>query len=261
MSNPEHITPKALAPRIRIIFATNNDHKVAEIQAAIGSSLEVVSLREAGIDIDIPEPHDTLEANATGKSSTIHRLTGGANCFSEDTGLEVAALNGEPGVKSARYAGEDRSFENNIEKLLHKLAAKEAASADGGQSLALADAAGIVQNSQPPTSSHPAQSQPAATHREARFRTVISLIWEGTEHQFEGICNGHILPAATGTGGFGYDPIFVPEGDTRSFAQMSLEEKNHYSHRRKAADQLVAFLQKATPNTSDPARINPGPSL
>ena len=236
MSKPEHITPKALAPRIRIIFATNNDHKVAEIQAAIGSSLEVVSLREAGIDIDIPEPHDTLEANATEKSSTIHRLTG-ANCFSEDTGLEVAALNGEPGVKSARYAGEDRTFQNNIEKLLKKL------------------------NSVTPTDAATTGQPAPATHRQARFRTVISLIWEGTEHQFEGICNGHILPAATGTGGFGYDPIFVPEGDTRSFAQMSLEEKNHYSHRRKAADQLVAFLQKATPNTSDPARINPGPSL
>jgi len=211
---------RALAPRIRIIFATNNDHKVAEIQAAIGSSLEVISLRAAGIDIEIPEPHDTLEANATEKSSTIHRLTG-ANCFSEDTGLEVSALNGEPGVNSARYAGEHRSFEDNIEKLLSKLAA---ATSTG---------------------------QPApATHRQARFRTVISLIWNGTEHQFEGICPGHILPAPTGKGGFGYDPIFVPEGDTRSFAQMSLEEKNQYSHRRKAADQLVTFLQKATPDTS-----------
>jgi XTP/dITP diphosphohydrolase len=232
MSNPEHITPKALAPRIRIIFATNNDHKVAEIQAAIGNSLEVISLRAAGIDIEIPEPHDTLEANATEKSSTIHRLTG-ANCFSEDTGLEVAALNGEPGVNSARYAGEHRSFEDNIEKLLNKL---NAIAATTGQPF-------------------------PSTHRQARFRTVISLIWEGTEHQFEGVCNGHILPAATGTGGFGYDPIFVPEGDNRSFSQMSLEEKNHYSHRRKAADQLVAFLQKATPNASDSTRTKPVPSL
>jgi XTP/dITP diphosphohydrolase len=231
MSNPGNITPKALAPRIRIIFATNNDHKVAEIQAAIGSSLEVISLRAAGIDIDIPEPHDTLEANATEKSSTIHRLTG-ANCFSEDTGLEVAALNGEPGVNSARYAGEHRSFEDNIEKLLNKLAAVTSASASTATNA--------------PTTGQPAPG----THRQARFRTVISLIWEGTEHQFEGICNGHILPAVTGKGGFGYDPIFVPEGDTRSFAQMSLEEKNQYSHRRKAADQLVTFLQKATPDTS-----------
>ena len=218
---------RALAPRIRIIFATNNDHKVAEIQAAIGNSLEVISLRAAGIDIEIPEPHDTLEANATEKSSTIHRLTG-ASCFSEDTGLEVAALNGEPGVNSARYAGEHRSNEDNIQKVLSKLNA--------------------------------AQPSPI-NHRQARFRTVISLIWEGAEHQFEGICNGHILPAATGKSGFGYDPIFVPEGDTRSFAQMSLEEKNQYSHRRKAADQLVTFLQKATSNTSDSTRTKPGPTL
>jgi len=206
MSIPEYNISRTLAgqTRIRIIFATNNAHKVEEIQAAIGNALEVVSLRQAGIDIDIPEPHDTLEANATEKSGTIHRLTGG-NCFSEDTGLEVAALDGEPGVKSARYAGEDRGFQKNIEKLLKKLG-----------------------------------DNPS---RQARFRTVISLIWEGKEHLFEGICNGHILKEPSGDSGFGYDPIFVPEGDDRSFAQMSLEEKNHYSHRRKAADQLVAFLK------------------
>lgn len=190
--------------RIRIIFATNNQHKVVEIQSAVGDRLEVISLRQAGIDIDIPEPHDTLEANATEKSTTIHKLTG-ENCFSEDTGLEVTALNGEPGVLSARYAGEDKSFEKNIAKLLQKL---------GGNS-----------------------------NRKARFRTVISLIWEGREHLFEGISEGHILPAPDGSDGFGYDPVFVPDGDTRSFARMTLEEKNRYSHRRKAADQLVAFLQ------------------
>jgi XTP/dITP diphosphohydrolase len=190
--------------RIRIVFATNNQHKVTEIQSAIGDKLEVISLRESGIDIDIPEPHDTLEANATEKSTTIHRLTGG-NCFSEDTGLEVFALSGEPGVLSARYAGEDKSFENNIAKLLQRLGDNP--------------------------------------DRRARFRTVISLIWEGSEHLFEGISEGHILHAPDGKDGFGYDPIFVPEGDTRSFAQMSLEEKNLYSHRRKAADKLVAFLQ------------------
>jgi XTP/dITP diphosphohydrolase len=194
---------------MRIIFATNNDNKVKEIQAAIGDSLQVVSLRQAGIDIDIPEPHDTLEANATEKSSTIHRLTGDS-CFSEDTGLEVQALNGEPGVKSARYAGDGRSNKDNIEKLLHNL-----------------------------------RNNP---DRRARFRTVISLIWQDREFQFEGICNGHILQQPAGDSGFGYDPIFVPEGGTLSFAQMSLEEKNRYSHRRKAADQLVAFLQKQPKN-------------
>jgi len=191
--------------RIRIIFATNNAHKVEEIQLAIGDSLEVISLRQAGIDIDIPEPHDTLEANATEKSSAIHRLTG-ENCFSEDTGLEVTALNGEPGVKSARYAGNHGDTEKNIEKLLQKLN--------------------------------------GVTDRRARFRTVISLIWEGREHLFDGICEGHILPALAGSHGFGYDPVFVPEGETRSFAQLSPEEKNRYSHRRKAADKLVSFLQQ-----------------
>jgi XTP/dITP diphosphohydrolase len=201
MTAPQYTNPSS---RIRLIFATNNAHKVEEIQSAIGDQLEVISLQSAGIHIDIPEPHDTLEANATEKSATIHRLTGG-NCFSEDTGLEVTALNGEPGVKSARYAGEDRAFQNNIEKLLHKL--------DGNPD------------------------------RSARFRTIISLIWGGKEYLFEGICNGRILQTPEGEQGFGYDPVFVPDGDTRSFARMTLEEKNHYSHRRKAADQLVAFLR------------------
>jgi XTP/dITP diphosphohydrolase len=190
---------------IRIIFATNNANKVEEIQAAIGNSLEVISLHRAGIDIEIHEPHDTLEANATEKSSVIHRLTG-ENCFSEDTGLEVSALNGEPGVKSARYAGDNRSDKKNIDKLLHRLN--------------------------------------GSTDRRARFRTVISLIWEGREHLFEGTCEGHILLSPVGENGFGYDPVFVPTGDTRSFAQLSLEEKNRYSHRRKAADQLIAFFRK-----------------
>jgi XTP/dITP diphosphohydrolase len=199
MSEP--ITPA------RIVFATNNQHKVSEIRTAVGEKLQIVSLREAGIDIEIPEPWDTLEANATEKSSTIHRLTGD-NCFSEDTGLEVDSLNGEPGVHSARYAGEHRSFDANIDKLLEKLGDNP--------------------------------------NRSARFRTVISLIWQEKEYLFEGICEGHILKEPTGGAGFGYDPIFVPTGDTRSFAQMSAEEKNHYSHRRKAADQLVAFLRNAT---------------
>jgi XTP/dITP diphosphohydrolase len=197
----EPITP------VRIVFATNNEHKVSEIRTAVGEKLQIVSLREAGIDIEIPEPWDTLEANATEKSSTIHRLTGD-NCFSEDTGLEVDSLNGEPGVHSARYAGEHRSFDANIDKLLTRLGDN--------------------------------------ADRSARFRTVISLIWREKEHLFEGVCEGDILREPTGGAGFGYDPIFVPKGDTRSFAEMSAEEKNHYSHRRKAADQLVAFLRNAT---------------
>ena len=188
---------------MQLIFATNNPHKVEEIQAAIGDILEVISLKQAGIDVDIPEPHDTLEANASEKSGTIYRMTG-MNCFSEDTGLEVRALNGEPGVKSARYAGEDRAFSENIARLLDKLGDHK--------------------------------------DRSARFRTVISLIINGHEHLFEGICEGHILTAPRGTGGFGYDPVFVPDGDSRSFGEMTLEEKAQYSHRKKAADKLIEFL-------------------
>ena len=188
-----------------IIFATNNAHKIEEIQAAIGRDLQVITLREAGIDIDIPEPHDTLEANAQEKSSTIHRLTG-KSCFSEDTGLEVTALHGEPGVHSARYAGPQRSDKDNIALLLQRLG-------------------------------------PHAD-RSARFRTVISLIWNDRQHLFEGTCEGRILTTPIGGHGFGYDPVFVPDGETRSFAQLSLEEKNRYSHRRKAAVKLVTFLRQ-----------------
>ena len=188
-----------------IIFATNNAHKIGEIQAAIGHTQKIITLREAGIDIDIPEPHDTLEANALEKSSAIHRLTG-KNCFSEDTGLEVAALHGEPGVLSARFAGAHRSDKDNIDLLLHRL--------------------------------H------GSTDRRARFRTVISLIWNDHQYLFEGICEGHILETPVGENGFGYDPVFVPDGENRSFAQLTLSEKNKYSHRRKAADQLVAFLRQ-----------------
>jgi XTP/dITP diphosphohydrolase len=189
---------------MKLIFATNNQHKVEEIQAAIGDILDVISLKQAGIDIDIPEPHDTLEENASEKSRTIHQLTG-ENCFSEDTGLEVESLNGEPGVKSARYAGDDKAFDKNIDKLLAKLG--------------------------------------NATNRKARFRTVISLIWQGREWLFEGICEGVIGFERHGDGGFGYDPVFIATGETRTFAEMTLAEKNQISHRKKAAEKLVLFLQ------------------
>ena len=188
---------------MKLIFATNNQHKVAEIRSVTGKSLEILTLAEAGIDIDIPEPHDTLEANASEKSRTIYRITG-ISCFGEDTGLEVVALNGEPGVKSARYAGEGRSFDKNIEKLLTNLADKP--------------------------------------DRRARFRTIISLILDGQETFFEGICEGTITHGKKGAHGFGYDPVFVPEGSGRSFAEMSPEEKNLYSHRSEATEKLVAFL-------------------
>ncbi len=188
-----------------LIFATNNSHKVDEVRAVLQGKWDIISLKEAGIDQDIPEPHDTLEENALEKSRTIYQLTG-RNCFSEDTGLETEALNGEPGVRSARYAGETASFENNISKLLLRLE---------------------HQNS-----------------RRARFRTVISLILKGREYQFEGICNGIIIDEKKGHSGFGYDPVFVPDGDTRTFAEMNMDEKNIFSHRKKAMNKLIAFLGK-----------------
>lgn len=188
---------------MKLIFATNNQHKVEEIRHSIGQRFELLTLKEAGIDIDIPEPHDTIEANASEKSHTIYRMTK-TNCFSEDTGLEVAVLNGEPGVKSARYAGEDKAFDKNIDKLLHKLEGKEDLS--------------------------------------ARFKTVISLIIDGKETLFEGICNGRIIRNRKGNNGFGYDPVFIPEGSKKTFAEMDLGEKDLYSHRAKATQKLVAFL-------------------
>ncbi len=188
---------------MKLIFATNNQHKADEVNAIIGAAFNVLTLKQAGIDIDIPEPHDTLEENASEKSRTIYRLTR-QDCFSEDTGLEVKALDGEPGVKSARYAGNDRSFDKNIEKLLQKL-----------------------------------ENKPDRT---ARFRAVISLIIGGNETLFEGICNGRIISEKRGEQGFGYDPVFVPDGSDKTFAEMSLEEKTSYSHRSKATEKLVAFL-------------------
>ena len=202
---------------MRLIFASNNEHKIQELKAFAAREsdsyrIEVVSLKDAGIDIDIPEPHDTLEENASEKSWTVFRLTGN-DCFSEDTGLEIEALNGEPGVKSARYAGEARSFKDNIAKVLSKLANQ--------------------------------------SNRNARFRAVISLIIDGNETQFEGICNGKIIDTPQGTEGFGYDPIFIPNDSKHTFAEMSIEEKNRFNHRVKAAAKLVAFLQNMKTNSTN----------
>jgi XTP/dITP diphosphohydrolase len=188
-----------------LIFATNNQHKVEELNLIIGDRYKIKSLKDAGIKIDIPEPYDTLEANASIKSKTIYNLIN-SDCFSEDTGLEVEALNGEPGVKSARYAGEEKSFTANTDKLLFKLAG--------------------VQN------------------RRAKFRTVISLTIGGFEHFFEGICNGTITEGPQGNKGFGYDPIFKPDGSIQTFGEMSMEEKTIYSHRAKAIYQLSSFLSQ-----------------
>jgi XTP/dITP diphosphohydrolase len=188
-----------------LIFATNNAHKIAEIQSLVGPDFSIIDMKSAGIDIDIPEPHHTLNENALEKAQTIFNITK-TNCFSEDTGLEIEALNGAPGVKSARYAGEDRNFQANIDKVLDELKNVE--------------------------------------NRKAQFRTVICLIWEGQTYYFEGICKGHISISMQGEKGFGYDPIFIPEGSKKSFAEMSMEEKNRFSHRQKAVSQLFEFLRK-----------------
>jgi len=188
-----------------IIFATNNQNKVNEVRAVLGGIFNILTLKEAAIEIDIPEPHNTLEANASEKSKTIFELTK-QDCFSEDTGLEVYALNGEPGVKSARYAGDCRSFDDNIDLLLQKLSTEE--------------------------------------NKTARFRTIISLIQNGKEYFFEGICPGKIINGRKGKNGFGYDPVFVPDGSDKTFSEMDMEEKNQFSHRKKAMEKLVQFLNK-----------------
>ena len=187
-----------------LIFASNNQHKVHEIRSVLGSTFNIITLKEAGIDIDIPEPHDTLEANATEKSRTIFSITK-KNCFSEDTGLETEALHGEPGVKSARYAGESRNFNDNIDLLLLNLE--------------------------------------SSNNKTARFRTVISLILDGKEYFFEGICPGKIISKKRGANGFGYDPVFIPDGSTKTFAEMDITEKNKFSHRKKAMEKLIIFLK------------------
>jgi XTP/dITP diphosphohydrolase len=188
-----------------LIFATNNRNKVAEIQSLIGPNFTIIPLKEAGIEIDIPEPHDQLEANAHEKALTIFNMTN-QNCFSEDTGLEIVALGGAPGVKSARYAGENSNAQSNIDLVLSNMTGVE--------------------------------------NRTAQFRTVICLIWENQTYYFEGICKGQILSNMQGENGFGYDPIFVPDGASKSFANMTMEEKNTFSHRKKAVTQLFDFLGK-----------------
>lgn len=195
-----------------LIFATNNDNKVQEIRNALNDRFQIISLKEAGINQDIPEPHDTLEANATEKSITIFNLKG-MNCFSEDTGLEVEALQGEPGVKSARYADNEPEFADNIDKLLQRMS--------------------------------------GLANRNARFRTIISLIINGEEQQFEGICKGVITRERIGDGGFGYDPVFIPEGASQTFGEMTMEEKRQHSHRAKALAKLTDWLKEHVNGTDN----------
>lgn len=186
-----------------LIFATNNENKVEEINSIMGDSFKVTSLKQAGINIEIPEPYQTLEENAIEKSSVIYKLTG-RDCFSEDTGLFTDALNGEPGVFSARYAGEPVSNKANIEKLMLNLT--------------------------------------GCSNRTARFKTVISLNLNGQSFLFDGVCEGSIANIPSGEQGFGYDAVFIPAGSNKSFGEMTIEEKNKYSHRKKAVAKLATFL-------------------
>lgn len=186
----------------KIIFATNNPNKTGEIKPVTEGLVNIVSLAEEGISIKIDEPHHTLQENALEKANVIHKMNG-HTVFSEDTGLEVDALHGEPGVKSARYAAGE-NYKDNIEKLLARLG-----------------------------------NNP---DRRARFRTVICLIRNNEIQYFEGVCEGKIIAERRGTAGFGYDPVFIPNGSSKSFAEMAPEEKNRYSHRKKAVDKLLAYL-------------------
>lgn len=190
---------------MKIVFATNNAHKLDEVRQVVGQKFEVVSLRECGITEDIPENEPTLEGNALAKARYIYARTG-LDCFADDTGLEVDALGGEPGVRSARYATDGHDDEANKRLLLERMA--------------------------------------GAKSRAAQFRTVVALILGGEEHLFEGVVRGTITTSQQGEGGFGYDPLFVPDGYTSTFAQMSAEEKNAISHRGRAVRKLAEFLQK-----------------
>lgn len=187
-----------------LIFASNNTHKLSEIRNLLDNIVEIQSLKDINLDGDIPETSDTLEGNATQKAEWIYSRIG-QDCFADDTGLEVEALDGAPGVYSARYAGEGCSFADNVNKLLKAMEGK--------------------------------------TNRKARFRTVICLIENGEKHYFEGIVNGTIIEKGSGNMGFGYDPIFVPDGYNISFAEMPLDEKNKISHRGLATQKLVEYLK------------------
>ena len=189
----------------KLVFATNNAHKLEEISAILGEKVELLSLKDINCHVDIPETADTLEGNAMLKAEYIFENYG-LDCFADDTGLEVEALNGAPGIYSARYAeGEGHNAEANMQKLLQNM-----------------------------------QGMP---NRKAQFRTVICLIMDGKKHLFEGIVKGEIIKEKRGNSGFGYDPVFVPEGYTKTFAEMGNETKNKISHRALAVEKLCRFLK------------------
>lgn len=189
---------------MKLVFATNNKNKILEVQQLLPSTIEIISLESIGCFEEIPETADTIEENAIMKANYVTQKYG-YDCFADDTGLEVASLNGEPGVFSARYAGEQRNSNDNMDKLLDALA--------------------------------------NISNRNAQFKTAIALNLNGKQHLFTGIALGEITLKKTGNQGFGYDPIFKPEGYEATFAQLSLQEKGVISHRGKATEQLMAFLK------------------
>ena len=190
---------------MKIVFATNNAHKLGEVAQVVGDKFELITLRECGITEDIPENEPTLEGNALAKARYVYERTG-LNCFADDTGLEVDALGGEPGVRSARYATDGHDDEANKKLLLERMQGVES--------------------------------------RAAQFRTAVALIIGGKEYLFEGVVRGDIATEEHGEGGFGYDPLFLPEGGEKTFAEMSAEAKNEISHRGRAVRKLAEFLQK-----------------
>lgn len=189
---------------MKIVFASNNQNKIIEIQSMLPNSIQILSLESIGCLEEIPETSDTIEGNAILKANYVTQNYG-FDCFADDTGLEVEALNGEPGVYSARYAGEQKNANDNMNKLLKELDDK--------------------------------------TNRNAQFKTVIALNLKGKQYLFEGIASGEIIKEKIGTGGFGYDPIFKPTNYDKTFAQLSLNIKNEISHRGKATKALLEFLQ------------------
>ena len=198
------ITKLTNTPYMKIVFASNNKNKIFEIQSMLPESIQIVSLESIGCLEEIPETSETIEGNAILKANYVTQNYG-FDCFADDTGLEVEALNGEPGVYSARYAGEQRNADDNMNKLLTELADK--------------------------------------TNRIAQFKTVIALNLKGKQYLFTGIASGEIIKEKIGLGGFGYDPIFKPTNFDETFAELSLEVKNEISHRGKATKALLDFLQ------------------
>jgi XTP/dITP diphosphohydrolase len=191
------------AEKMQIVFATNNDHKLTEIRDMLGDSFKLLSLRDLNLEEDIPENEPSLEGNAMHKARHVYGILN-MDVFADDTGLETDILNGLPGVHSARFAGEDKNSDENIDKLLGLMGSSE--------------------------------------NRKARFRTIIALILDGKEYLFEGVSEGTIIFERRGREGFGYDPVFVPSGCNLTYAEMPLDEKNKISHRARAFNKLKEFL-------------------